>query len=282
MEFFNIQQILQLCNKINMPFQMVDKIKENYNLINQNEIKNYFFDLLSFEKAQKAYEQLQQYTNSLDEYKVCELIILLGVATKTYDKYVENGISEEIYIDTMKCFSRFVIETYKWTGKYAFDRGFWVWRQLSLTLFRIGTLEFEISNIDEDTVKKLDIKETQVLSVHIPNDAICSNECLENSYRMAFDFFKQYFNKEYKFICSTWLLGQELDYLVKKDSGIYNFRKDYKIVEYTKSNDYLQWVFDKFDGNIEKFIPKTSLQKAIREHIMSGKKMTIGLGILQK
>lgn len=282
MELFNIQQILQLCNKINMPFQMIDKIKENYNLINQAEIETYFFDLLNFEKASKSYEQLQQYTSKLDEDKVCELIILLGVATKTYDKYIEKGISEEIYIDTMKCFSRFVIETYKWTGKYDFDRGFWVWRQLCLILFRIGTLEFEILNIDDNIAKKFDIKESQVLSVHIPNDAICSNEYLKSSYKMAFDFFKQYFNKEYKFICSSWLLGQELDYLIKKDSGIYNFRKDYKIVEYTESNDYLQWVFNKFQGNIEDFIPKTSLQMAIKEHIMSGKKMTIGLGKLEK
>lgn len=71
----------------------------------------------------------------------------------------------------MKCFSRFVLENYKWTGKWSFDRDFWVLRQLSLSLFRIGELEFETCSIDDNIAKKINgNKNEKVIYVHIPSD----------------------------------------------------------------------------------------------------------------
>ena len=54
-----------------------------------------------------------------------------------------NRIPENIYIDTMKCFTRFVGEHFASYGYYGFDRGFWTTRQITARLFRIGQLEYE-------------------------------------------------------------------------------------------------------------------------------------------
>lgn len=283
MDFFNINNILEFCYKIDICKNIIDLIPQKYYLIDENIISEFYYDFFENEKAEEAYKKLQQYTDNIDSDKICELIVLLSIAIKSYENYKKKGIDEKIYIDTMKCFSRFIKETYKWTGKYTFDRGFWVWRQLSLVLFRIGQLEFEVSNIDETLANKLNInKNNKVLYVHIPSDAICTIQELEYSYYKANEFFKKYFNAEYLFLCSSWLLGKELEYLIKENSGIYNFRKDYEIIDYFESDDYIQWVFDKFDGNIKDFIPKTNLQKSIKQHIIDGGKMTVGLGILKK
>lgn len=283
MDFFNINNILEFCYKIYICKNIIDLIPQKYYLIDENIISEFYYDFFENEKAEEAYKKLQQYTDNIDSDKICELIVLLSIAIKSYENYKKKGIDEKIYIDTMKCFSRFIKETYKWTGKYTFDRGFWVWRQLSLVLFRIGQLEFEVSNIDETLANKLNInKNNKVLYVHIPSDAICTIQELEYSYYKANEFFKKYFNAEYLFLCSSWLLGKELEYLIKENSGIYNFRKDYEIIDYFESDDYIQWVFDKFDGNIKDFIPKTNLQKSIKQHIIDGGKMTVGLGILKK
>ncbi len=282
MGYLNIENISDFCYKIEMPKNIINLIAEKICLIDESEISGFYYDFFCFGKAEETYKKLQQYTDTLDSDKICELTVLLAFAIRSYDKYKEKNISDKVYIDTMKCFSRFINETYKWTGKYTFDRGFWVWRQISLVLFRVGQLEFEIFNVDENTAEKLNInKGEQVLNVHIPNDAICTREQLNLSYKEARDFFKKYFNKEYEFICSSWLLGKELGDFIKRDGGIYNFRKDYEVVDYFESDDYLQWAFDRYSGDIKEFQPKTKLQKAIKIHLLNGGKMTVGTGIIK-
>ena len=283
MKNFNKEDIIKFCNKINMPKEILNKIIDKFHLIAEDKVNIFYKDFFELDKAQSAYENLKTYTDNLDEDNICELTVLLAISIECYEKYIEKNIDEKIYIDTMKCFSRFVLENYKWTGKWSFDRGFWVWRQLSLSLFRIGELEFEICYIDDDTAKKLNgYKNEKVIYVHIPSDANCKIDNLHLSYEQAKQFFKTHFNAEYKILCSSWLLGKELEDLLCENSGIKNFRKDYNIFEsYLESDDYLQWVFNKFDGNIQDFIPKTSLQKAIRQHLINGGKMTIGFGILK-
>ena len=55
-----------------------------------------------------------------------------------------KDLPEDVWLDTMKCFSRFVGEhrnSYGWEG---FDRGFWTVRQVRASLFRLGELEYEM------------------------------------------------------------------------------------------------------------------------------------------
>ena len=49
-------------------------------------------------------------------------------ALKTWEIYQKRNISKEIYIETMKCFTRFVNEHHESYGRYGFDRGFWTVR----------------------------------------------------------------------------------------------------------------------------------------------------------
>ena len=80
-----------------------------------------------------------------------------------------NRISEEIYIETMKCFSRFVREHKVSYGVYGFDRGFWTPHQIEGKLFRIGELEYQIDD------------EEKVISIHIPSDADLSDDRVDAS-----------------------------------------------------------------------------------------------------
>lgn len=282
MEKFNKQEIMLFCDKINMPNEMKNKILNSFDIINISFIETFYKDFYNYSTAKGAYNKLKEYTKTLDNNGICELTILLGIAIGSYKYYLEMGISEEIYIDTMKSFSRFVLECYKWNGFWCFDRGFWIWRHISLVLFRIEELEFEICICDESLSKILNISvNEEIVFVHIPNDAICTVDNLHLSYDKAKIFFKKYFKKDFKIFCSSWLLGKELDILLSKNSRILNFRKDYDIIDnYVESEDYLQWVFDRFDGNIKDFVPKTYLQEKIKSYVLEGGKMTVGFGIL--
>ena len=92
-----------------------------------------------------------------------------------------NRISEEIYFETMKCFSRFVREHKVSYGVYGFDRGFWTPHQIEGKLFRIGELEYQIDD------------EEKVISIHIPSDADLSDDLVDASYAEQKRFFAENF-----------------------------------------------------------------------------------------
>ena len=100
-----------------------------------------------------------------------ELAGHLQCALKTWELCEKRGISEEIYVETMKCFTRFVTEHLESYGRYGFDRGFWTVRQLSGVLFRIGELEYETRGNE--------------IHLHIPSDAVLERPRLRASWGTA-------------------------------------------------------------------------------------------------
>ena len=106
-----------------------------------------------------------------------QLAVMLAAACRTEERYRREGIPEDVFLPTMDCFRRFLEETHARTGQWAFDRGFWTWRQTAGLLFRLGTLEFEYRRMRPEGIEA----EAPVLSVHIPSDAVLDREELGGS-----------------------------------------------------------------------------------------------------
>ena len=162
------------------------------------------------------------------------LSYMLTAAFYSLEEYEEKGIPKEIFTDTMKCFSRFTQEHYESYGYYGFDRGFWTGRQLSFQLFRLGELEFE-KTIEENQ---------KIIAVHIPSDAILTEENCKKSLRMADDFFR------------------EDD--VEEDC-----------------TEYLTWIFKRNDLDLKDLPENTSLQKNAKKYLLNGGKIGEGKGYLK-
>ena len=109
-----------------------------------------------------------------------------------------KGLPEQIFLDTMGCFSRFVREHHRSYGTWGFDRGFWTTRQAEARLFRIGQLEYELA--EENGEKQLQL--------HIPSDALLETDLLNKSVGEAREFLKQW-RPEWKDLplqLESWLL----------------------------------------------------------------------------
>ena len=233
---------------------------------------------------------------SPDERQIKMLTYMLHRAIEAYDKYIQLGISEDIYIATMKCFTRFINESYVKNGAYVFDRGWWTVRQISVKLFRIGELEYELINWNNEPA----------ISMHIPSDSDLSSEKCVESLKQAKDFMAKFF-PEYsnsKYICDSWLLAPALKELLPTTSNIISFQNMFKIVE-TKpdSMGFVEWVFkqdtsdivrtepnemgitemlyQKRDINMDEMPENTSLQKNIKAYIKAGGSIGEALGILK-
>ena len=136
-----------------------------------------------------AWKHLEAQFSGRDPDGMQILALYLAAACRTREKYRMMCIPDEIFRDTMGCFSRFLREAKARSGRFIFDRAFWAWRHLACRLFRLGTLEFEYRAAGADEPLPSGIGPgTPVLSVHIPSDARLSDDALPGSYGQADEF----------------------------------------------------------------------------------------------
>ena len=207
---------------------------------------------------------------------MAHLAAALGGACHTRRLYRENGVAEDVFVATMGCFARFLRETREITGKWAFDRGFWTWRQTAGRLFRLGTLEFEY------------LPEERALSVHIPSDAVLSREELDRSYDWAERFFAGegrafcYQGPPTEFRCSSWLLAPALDKLLPEISGIRRFAGDYtRCAVEEDDREFYRWLFKCEPPLPAEDLPEgTSLQRSAKAYLAAGGKIGSARGVL--
>lgn len=223
-----------------------------------------------YESAEKELQTLL----SPDEKGLKMLCAMLKAASVSYEKYLKAGINEQVFIDTMKCFTRFTNEFKSQIGYFGFDRSFWTGRQLSLCLFRIGELEYE-TTVTEDG--------KNVIYMHVPSDCDLTDEKVDFSLVSAKAFFEKHYPRyaasEYRI--HTWLLSSSLKLILPQTSKIIQFQKRFDICEENPSDGYKFWVFGDSNVKPEDFSEKTTLQRGIKRYVLKGNVMTEAAGILK-
>jgi hypothetical protein len=264
--------IQRLCKIIDLQPEVTIQVLYHYENIDFGNLSPFFAELSSRQTWDQCYNNI---INSLgddpDGFKL--LTCMLVNALHTHSVYVEKGISEDIFIATMKFFTRFINAHLVSYGTYRFAWGWWVARQLSCNEFRIGELEFE--TIDNNGCKSI--------SIHIPSDAVMDTSILCKSYHDARSFFEKYY-PEYKdadMYCDSWLLSPALEKLLQEPSNILNFQKAFTIerVDY-ESNNFMFWVYKRDNIPLEELPEGTSLQRRMKEYLLQGGKVGSASGKL--
>ena len=205
-------------------------------------------------------------------YKI--LSAMLQAALFTHEEYARLGIPEEVFFATMGCFPRFVREHKESFGVYGFDRWWWTGRQLSLSLFRIGALEYELCRDEEKPL----------ISVHIPSDADLSDGAVDSSLLGARAFLKKYFPAyaAAQFSCHSWLLSPVLGELLPENSRINRFRERFTLISFDEeADDYKLWVFKNKNLSFGELPEHTTLQRAMKAHLARGGKIGAAYGVIR-
>ena len=248
--------------KIKMPKEVIN-ILDNIN-INNDEYKY----LVNKDIAAKINEKLilnLKDDNLGFEILKCHLI----AALLTYQNYQKENIKDEIYFETMSCFTRFVTEYKESFSKYGFDRAFWTYHQLAMLLFKVGILEYEID------------EENKIISLHVPSKTILTLDNARNSLLEFKKLFPKYASKEYKYYMNSWLLSPTLDNLLNKDSNILKFKKCFKLISFNKYDDsFFIWVYKRKYENLNDLPTNTSLEKNIKEYLLNNNYIGSALGEL--
>lgn len=251
-----------LCEKINMPDEMSVAVIEFSGSYDFGQVQNSMGRLFSRKTWESGLSELKSVLGE-DVHGVRILTCMLLCALRTAENYKRLGIGETIYIDTMKCFSRFVCEHKESYGIYGFDREWWTARQISGQLLRIGELEYEM--VEED--------EKKYISIHIPSDAVLKEAEIRSSYQAAKRLFEEVFTDyaSAEMVCHSWLLSPTLKELLEEGSHILAFQRLFDI-EPTgqEETEYMQWVFKNPNLPLGELPEQTSLQRNLKRYLLEG------------
>ncbi len=266
-------ELQALYTAIGLPPQMLPRLEAARGRIDWARMEQTLSRLMDAQTAAAAYAQLQA---ALGEDADGMLCCQLECARRAYDRYRTMGIEADIYIATMRCFSRFLQECERKNGRMFFDRAWWTYRQISMTLFRLGALEFELESHEGKNA----------IAVHIPSDASLRAEAVDASLAQAAAFFRAHFPAfaQALYTCDSWLLSSGLRPLLPEGSNILAFQNRFVILREDRENrEYLEWLFQASEDTDYAALPeRTGLQRKVKAHLLSGGKVGSAYGIMRR
>lgn len=265
----------ELYHLIDLPPESVKAVQAVGGELELSEAEAYLVRMIRGEKAEAAYKDLDALlTEDTDHWKM--LYCQLECARRVSDRYGEKGIPQDIFADTMKCFTRFLNECQKKNGRMFFDRGWWTYRQVSMRLFRIGNLEYEFEEHEGE----------KVIAVHIPSDADLSSGAVEESLEAAGRFFEKYY-PDYpyeKYTCDSWLMSPVLKQLLPGESNIRSFQERFVIKEVNREEkEYIEWLFQvPADTGYDELPEVTTLQRSVKALLLEGGNVGAAFGVMER
>ncbi len=261
----------ELYRLLTLPNEVVDKLNEyetKRTITIDVNLKERLYDRSTWDEAVKSLQELI----GEDPYGFKILWEQLNLVCESYDVYVDRGIPEEVFVDTMKFCTRFLLEHKRTYDSYKYVWAWWFPRQMSLSEFRIGALEYEL--VDGDNKE---------IYIHIPSDADLSKELVMASINSFFEFRNEFYTEwsDARLSCDSWLLSPALKELLDDKSNILEFQSLFGLeyVDYD-SKWFLGWVYPGAGENYNELPENTTLQRNMKRHLLSGKKVGGAKGYL--
>jgi hypothetical protein len=265
-------ELIELCKMLGIHDEVRELLRDCMKRIDVQPLKE---DIEQMKHPECWEGALKRLNHSLepDEDGMKILTCQLYCVCDAYDEYMRLGISQEIFIATMKFFTRFLQDYKNRHGCYRYVWAWWAVRQISMVEYRIGELEYEMR---VENGKRL-------IDMHIPADADISTGRLRQSYSDALEFFKKFypdfFNAE--MVCSSWLLAPSLKNVLPENSRILQFQKSFKITHIdADSPGFMDWVYGSRDIPLEDLPENTSLQKKLKPYLLNNGKIEWTSGTL--
>lgn len=214
-----------------------------------------------------------------------ELLVLklyLRWAPEALRFYQEKGIPEELFWHNMHDFYLWSEDYRLKTGKHGVTEWYWLSTAITPEVFRLGRLQYQIFKLHTDAPLKGTILPagTEVLTVHIPAGEPLDPQAVLESMKRAPGFFKQYFGKEFTvYHCESWLLSPVLLELMSPDSAIIKFQNLYQVYATDPFRQAEERVFGFITDDPSLYPEKTSLQRKMKQYLLSGKPVPEGIGV---
>jgi hypothetical protein len=262
----------ELYKKLDLADEVIEKLAV-YGQNRKNDIPhNLLQRLLVRSQWEDAVKELQVYLGDDPDGMKILWEQLNIVRSYSYDAYIRLGISENIFIDTMKFCTRFLNDHYNQCGAYQYVWAWWFTRQMSVKEFRIGALEYEF--VDENEKE---------IAMHIPSDADMCVEAIKGSLAEFYKFRNQYFPEweGVKLTCDSWMIMPELKMFMGDNSNIVQFQRLFTIEKIDRDATwYMGWIFPGYEIVDDKLPENTTLQRELKRFLLAGNRFGIAKGYI--
>ena len=104
--------IKELCNLIKLQECIKERVLEFSEGFDFTTVEKQLEDFRDYKKIKSARLELQGILGE-DEDRIKILACMLKASANLHDIYKGKGIRDEVYVETMKCYTRFINETYR-------------------------------------------------------------------------------------------------------------------------------------------------------------------------
>jgi len=208
------------------------------------------------------------------------LLAFLELADGVVERNAGVGIPAEISWATLADLGRHIDIYFRRHGATGFDNWSWVVRHFSGQLFQLGRLQFERSLLPRMASASVDLERAagpggRVLDLHIPEAGPLTPASCDAAFVMARAFFSTTFVDEtYEVVtCDSWLLDRQLSDYLPPESNIIQFQRRFKVLEEHNDpgNSIVKFIFHTDECDVTELHPSTTLERAIIEHIGTGR-----------
>lgn len=264
--------------------------------------------IINNEKANKIYESMYRAywlrKKNFDTFKdktaalaelidesvyTVHLVLLINCTKPLLAVYKKEGISEEIYWTSLLDLKVKMLEckeNYDIWGTFVES---WFRAFYTLERFGIGRFQYDLSDFGEEFYEEngIFIKDSEFcLGLHIPSHlAPLTYETRLDSYKKAFEFFKDRFGGKHIIVCcNSWLLYPDNLNILPEKSNASDFILDFQPLDIRQTYDFGDcWrIFNVGKSSLRPAeLPRnTSMQKAFAEWFDKGKKAGSAYSIL--
>ena len=283
--------IRQIATKLDFPTEAVDYLAEQQTLLLSNSkataLLGSAMDDLFMQNDPSLAEKLGTIATEtgIHSYTVDMIFLLLAAYPLRY-LYLQKGIDEKIYIDTLKDLKYKLMECKKLHGVWGtFVGQRWYPRFFRMELFALGRLQYETKPFAMESYKDLLKKDEPVCNCHIPSSGTLLKEDVIASLKQAYEFFPHLRrNGILPITCNSWLLYPPVAELFKKDSNMEQFYKIFEVLS-TKEQEHNTDFWRIFnlpfsEENLQNAPEDSSLQRNVKAFLQAGNHLGAGLGII--
>lgn len=226
--------------------------------------------------------ELQEITG-IHKYTI-DMLYLLYLLPSLAEQYHQEGINIQYFNSFVDNLKQATCSCKKIHGVWGTDIAWWLIDFFKLKLFSIGRLQYKRRTFRKDIGGYA--QGTYYIDVHIPSGAPLTPELCAASYAEAADFFhKRYGITNIIFGCHSWLLSPDLDSILPAKSNILTFAHSYTVLEtrIDPNSTAVSFIFNTtgLPADIESLPEATSLQKAIKQHLKTGKTINTAFGVME-
>ena len=246
--------------------------------------KSYTQGEISLGKALECIHRFE--TETLCTYTL-DLIFLLDCTSYLLEKFRKNGFSDKVFYNTMQDIKYKVDECMNVKVVFGTFVINWYDRFFNSDFIGLGRLQYDITTHKKDSLKvgKYTINDGDfILSCHIPSSGPLTHELCINSYRLAYDLFRDRLSSGILPVhCSSWLLYPPYQAVFGENSNTARFAGGFEVynVIYSDTFDDSWRIFNtEYSGDLSQLPSETYMQRSFIEYIKNGGTFGTGDGYL--